>query len=94
MEQENTKYRCAWLEKMNGQQFIPQLMECWKRNVGILVPDPSTAHRSRYNHHAQWMAVVKELNLASYQKIIDQWKIDHSRRKNLWAALKEFGLTF
>jgi hypothetical protein len=84
--------RCTWLEKMNGQQFIPQLMECWKKNIGALVPDPANAHKARYERYALWMVVVKDLNPATFQKIIDQWEIAHRRRRNLWAALREVRL--
>lgn len=84
--------RCAWLEKMNGQQFIPKLMECWKKNIGVLVPDPADAYKARYDDHAQWMIVVNDLNPVTFRKIIAEWKTDYRRRKNLWAALRETGL--
>ena len=86
--------RIAWLKRMNGEKFLPLLMQCWKKNIGCLVPDPSNAHKSRYHDHAHWMAVVKELNSSIYTNMINQWKIDHHRRKNLWAALKEMDLPF
>lgn len=84
--------RDAWLKKMDGHMFLPRLMESWKKNIGHLVPDPSTAQKSNYSMHASWMEVVKELNPSAFINIISRWKIDHARRKNLWAAIKEWGL--
>lgn len=89
---ETAKSRRAWLKRMNGQQFVPLLMECWKKNVGVLVPDPADAYKSRYDEHAQWLVVVRELNPKSYQTIINQWKVEHHRRRNLWAAINKLSL--
>ena len=88
------KSRIAWLKRMNGEKFLPLLIQCWKKNIGVLVPDPGNAYKLRYHEHASWMAVVKELNPSLYTNMINQWKIDHHRRKNLWAALKEMNLPF
>jgi hypothetical protein len=84
--------RVAWLMNVDGHMFLPSLMECWKKNIGILVPDPSTARKSNYAMHASWMEVVKELNPSVFSDIINRWKIDHARRKNLWVAIKERNL--
>ncbi len=80
--------RQAWLGKMQGDQFIPLVIECWKRNVMKLIPDPSHAHKSLYDEHALWLAVARELNPATCQKVIAQWKVNHARRKNLWEAIR------
>ncbi len=84
--------RQAWLKKMHADQFIPLITECWKQNVVKLLPDPSHAHKSVYEEHALWLAVVKEQNPLAYQKVIDKWKIDHKRRKNLWEAIRKLDL--
>ncbi|MBW1834882.1 MAG: hypothetical protein JRI62_09070 [Deltaproteobacteria bacterium] len=84
--------RQAWLKKMHADQFILLIIECWKQNVVKLLPDPSHAHKSVYKEHALWLAVVKEQNPSAYQKVIDKWKIDHKRRKNLWKAIRESNL--
>jgi uncharacterized protein (DUF1697 family) len=84
--------RQAWLKKMHADQFIPLIIECWKQNVVKLLPDPSHAHKSVYEEHALWLAVVKEQNPSAYQKVIDKWKIDHKRRKNLWKAIRKSNL--
>jgi len=80
--------RQAWLRKMQGDQLIPLIIECWKINVMKLIPDPSHAHKSLYDEHALWLAVAGELNPAACQKVIAQWKVNHARRKNLWEAIR------
>ncbi len=57
-----------------------------------LLIDPSHAHKSVYAEHALWLAVVKEQNPSVYQKVIDKWKVDHKRRKNLWKAIEKLNL--
>ena len=81
--------RQAWLKKMHADQFIPLIIEWWKQNVVKLLPDPSHAHKSVYEEHALWLAVVEEQNPSAYQKVIAKWKIDHKRRKNLWEAIRK-----
>jgi hypothetical protein len=38
--------------------------------------------------HALWLAVVKEHDTAACQKIVDQWKVEHKRRRNLWKVIR------
>jgi hypothetical protein len=87
MNRANAPVRRAWLEKLQGEKFIPQLMSCWKQNVATLVPDPARAEKSNYQTQASWLVVVNELNPAACRAIIDKWKIDHKKRRNLWLAL-------
>lgn len=53
-----------------------------------LVPDPAQAHKSDYQVHASWLVVVNELNPDACRAIIDKWKIDHKKRRNLWMDLE------
>jgi hypothetical protein len=92
MDRQGAPARRAWLEKMQGEKFIPLLMKCWKQNVAALVPDPARSFKSTYEDHAAWLIVVNELNPKACRAIIDQWKVDHKRRKNLWLAIKAQGL--
>jgi len=89
VDRECAPTRRAWLEKMQGEKFIPRLMQCWKQNVAVLVPDPAHSPKSTYEYHAQWLAVVNELNPAACRTVIDHWKIDHKKRRNLWLAIKK-----
>jgi hypothetical protein len=69
-------------------------MPIWKRHLHLLVPSPDSGG-SAYESHALWMKVLAEVNLVTYEGMIARWKIDHRRRRNLWAemaALKLPGL--
>ncbi len=79
--------RQAWLAKMRGERFSGRLKRCWQDNVAVLVPDPSGAHKSRYDYHAKWLEVVREINPAAYWELIKDWRIAHKRRRNLWKAV-------
>lgn len=80
--------RREWLKKMMGDDHIPVIMECWKKYAPKMVPSPLVVISSNYELHARWLAAVKELNPEMYQQIIEQWKIEHSRRRKLWTTIK------
>ncbi|NUM33602.1 MAG: hypothetical protein HUU50_03620 [Candidatus Brocadiae bacterium] len=56
-----------------------------------MVPNPAHAS-ARYEDHAAWLAVTRELNPTVFQKVLDEWKVVHKRRKNLWQDLKKIGI--
>jgi GNAT superfamily N-acetyltransferase len=90
--------RCArarrqWLKRMGAEAIVPGLIACVKSNASYLVPDPAHAYGSRYEEHAQWLRAVKEIDPVACQTIIERWKVEHKRRRNLWDALKRGGLT-
>jgi hypothetical protein len=85
--------RRAWLKKMGARSIVLPLIACVKGNARSLVPDPEHAHGSRYEEHAQWLRAVKEIDPDAFRKVMDRWRIQHKRRRNLWDALKRAGLT-
>ena len=90
--------RCArarreWLKLMGAESIVPSLIACAKTNAPHLVPDPAHAYGSRYEEHARWLRAIKEIDPAACQKIIERWKVQHKRRRNLWDSLKRGGLT-
>jgi hypothetical protein len=85
--------RRAWLKEMDARSIVLPLIACVKRNARSLVPDPEHAHGSRYDEHAQWLQAVKEIDPDAFRKVMDRWRIQHKRRRNLWDALKRAGLT-
>ena len=97
-EEEYGVKRCAsarreWLEKLGADSIVPSLLACVKKNAPDLVPDPAHAQGSRYEEHAQWLRAVKEIDPVACRTIIDRWKVQHKRRRNLWDSLKRAGLT-
>jgi hypothetical protein len=93
VNRESAPTRRVWLEKMQGEKFIPLLMKCWQQNVQTLVPDPaSPSSKSSYEYHARWLVVVNEINPAACRALIKSWQTEHHRRGNLWKAIKAVNL--
>jgi hypothetical protein len=88
---ENDQSRRKWLKRNGAEKSLTRLFRCWQKHAEILLPDPQTSD-STYQEVADWMVVVKELNPKACHAVIQQWKVDHARRRNLWAALKARGL--
>jgi len=85
-----SRRRC--IERLQGPGLLSDVLAFWKQHALSLIPDPAHAHRSRYYHHAEWMAAMLDLDREVYTGIIDRWSADHRRRRNLWKALREEGL--
>jgi hypothetical protein len=88
---ENEKSRREWLKRMDAEKSLTRLIRCWQKHAEALLPDPQTSD-STYQEVADWMVVLKELNPRACHAVIQQWKVDHARRRNLWAALEACGL--
>lgn len=86
------KSRREMLQRMHLDGLFDEVMDFWKRNAERLVPDPAKATGSNYDHCAQWAAAVRELDPASYERIVRSWSDTHKRRRNLWKALRDSGL--
>lgn len=84
--------RVAWLRRLGAEELIPELVQCWRRGIGYLMPDPRSSHKSRYYEHARWLRIAYELDRDTYHQVVARWKVEHKRRRNLWKAIKEQGL--
>lgn len=80
------------LKKMQISEFIPSLLATWCEVIERFMPDPAKNHKSRYDEHARWLAAAYELDKKGYQRVVNRWKSDHQRRRNLWKALQEHDL--
>ncbi len=89
---ELNRVRRAWLNQVTGGAIREWIVECWKQNITCLVPDPSDARHSDYSQFAHWLQVVYELNPQGYHDLIESWKQEHKKRRNLWNAVKAAGL--
>jgi len=85
--QEGKKSRRGWLKKIESENLTPFVIECWKKKIKDIMPDPASAHKSDYTSHAEWLSAANELGV--YNEILDQWKVVHKRRRNLWDAIKK-----
>lgn len=82
-------------EKLMSQwkDFIAEKSMISHTNIAVFGPDPSEAQSFHYAEHAAWILAVEELNPPVCSQIIRRWKIDHKRRRNLWKALRQAGLS-
>jgi hypothetical protein len=82
-----TETRRAWLRRLGASEVFPRVMQFWKQNAYRLVPDPEKGC-GNYTDCAEWLAVVRDLDQPSCNRILQEWKLKHRRRKNLWKALE------
>jgi len=68
-------------------------MAYWQAHLLNFVPGPEDAHKSDYTAHAQWLAALRELSPLNYETLLEEWRTEHHRRRNLWAALARLGLS-
>jgi hypothetical protein len=61
-------------------------MPVWQEHLHLLVPSPGSGDSS-YKIDALSMKALFEVNRASYDKLIAEWKVVHRRRRNLWAEM-------
>ncbi|MFQ5793814.1 MAG: hypothetical protein ACE5JP_02040 [Candidatus Bipolaricaulia bacterium] len=84
--------RQEYLKRYAPDGLLDRVMAYWKGHLQDLVPRPETARRSDYTEHARWMAALNELAPQSCEALLDRWRVEHRRRRNLWKALKKMGL--
>lgn len=84
--------RRAYLKQSAQDNLQALVMAYWKAHLHHFMPDPGNASKSDYTQHAQWMAALRELNPASYETLLNHWRRDHHRRRNLWQAMARLGL--
>ncbi|MDJ0762804.1 MAG: hypothetical protein QNJ97_07415 [Myxococcota bacterium] len=81
-----------WLKRLDGSALFSDIMAVWKKGIVHLVPDPAGARNSRYDHHAEWLKALFELNHPEYDRMVKEWREIHRRRINLWKAVSKQGL--
>lgn len=84
--------RQAYLQQYAPDNLLDRAIAYWKAQLHNSIPRPELSQKSDYTEHAKWMAVLRELNPRSYQTLLDQWRVDHQRRRNLWKAMDNLGL--
>jgi hypothetical protein len=84
--------RQAYLNQFAPDDLLKQVMDYWQANLHYFVPRPEDASKSDYTQHAHWMAALRELAPESYEVLLDKWRTEHPRRRNLWKAMDNLGL--
>ncbi|MEM6403206.1 MAG: hypothetical protein AAF757_23745 [Cyanobacteria bacterium P01_D01_bin.116] len=84
--------RQTYLQQYSPSDLWERILTYWREQLYQFIPQPELAQKSDYTQHAQWMTALKELNPNNYETLLQQWKVDHRRRSNLWKAMREAGL--
>ena len=84
--------RQEYLKQFAPGDLLETVMAFWKDRLQEFVPSPRDVHQSDYTRHACWMAALKELAPRAFRSLLDQWRVEHERRRNLWKAMEERGL--
>lgn len=84
--------RQAYLQGYAPDDVSDRVMAYWQGHLDNWVPRPEVARHSDYTIHAQWMAALHELTPRAYEALVDRWRVEHRRRRNLWQAMKKMGL--
>ena len=82
-----TTLRRTWLKRLRAGELLPEVIQFWKRHAARLVPDPEHSSGD-YRDCAEWLAVLHDFDALACKKIVEQWKLTHRRRKNLWKTLE------
>jgi hypothetical protein len=84
--------RRAYLKWYASDDLIYQVMGYWKAYLQNFVPRPESVEKADYTSHARWMVALRELAPQSYKILLEKWRTDHQRRRNLWQAMAKVGL--
>lgn len=86
------KVRRRWLDRLGATELANDLIAFISRNARRLIPDPGHGGGSNYDDCAAWIAAIMEVDQSAGQAVVRQWRTDHKRRRNLWAALAKRGV--
>ena len=84
--------RRAYLKQYASDDLMYQVMGYWKAYLQNFVPRPEDVKKADYTSHARWMVALRELAPQSYEVLLEKWRVDHHRRRNLWQAMSKAGL--
>lgn len=84
--------RRAYLKQYASDDLIYQVMGYWKAYLQNFVPRPEGVKKADYTSHARWMVALRELAPQSYETLLEKWRVEHHRRRNLWQAMSKAGL--
>lgn len=84
--------RLAYLKQAASDDLMYQVMGYWKAYLQNFVPRPENVEKADYTAHARWMVALRELAPQSYEALLEKWRVDHHRRRNLWQAMAKAGL--
>jgi len=65
------------------------VIAAWIQHAAELPDEP---HSGDYTPCARWLKITFELDRDAGERVLADWRIKHSRKRNLWTALRERGL--
>ncbi|MFH1177785.1 MAG: hypothetical protein V1750_10295 [Acidobacteriota bacterium] len=83
----------AGLTRFGAEACLDDVIAGWRSNLRSLIPDPGAVSGAAYEHCADWLQVARELDPPLFDVILDDWRRLHRRRRNLWQALANRGIT-
>lgn len=79
--------RQFFLQQYSPDNLWEKVMAYWQKCLHIWIPAPETARNSDYTKQAQWVVALREVSPEHCGKLLERWRIEHKRRRNLWKAL-------
>lgn len=68
-------------------ETVEKTIDIWKKHFSCIIPDPS-ASGSDYQRPVAWIKVLLDLNPQVYSHLVEQWKVIHRRKRNLWMKMR------
>ncbi|MGK7876678.1 MAG: hypothetical protein AB4426_26315 [Xenococcaceae cyanobacterium] len=85
--------RQSSLKQLAPKDLWNGVMSYWQSHLDHWIPQPETARKSDYTEQAKWVTALRELSPTAYKGLLAQWRVQHKRRRNLWKALEQMGLS-
>ncbi len=86
------QYRLAYLQNSNASILKDKILQAWRGKIHQFITSPEHVAKSDYSSSAKWLAITKELNKELFKQIHAEWKSCYWRKRNLWKALKQYGI--
>ncbi|MBW1684907.1 MAG: hypothetical protein JRS35_07550 [Deltaproteobacteria bacterium] len=83
-----TRARRQWLKHFKASSLMPEVVRFWQRSARMLLPDLDPPG---YERCVAWLGAVHELDRRGYEQIMQDWRREHGRKRNLWAEIARQG---
>jgi len=83
--------RLEWLAQTDVPELTGHAVQFLRRNLPLLVPSPG-GMAGDYTLAAGWLAATREMVPEAAREILQHWRTEYKRRRNLWRDLRAYGL--
>lgn len=84
--------RQRYLQQCAPADLWERVISHWQQQLHHYIPNPGQVSNGAYESQAQWLVALKELAPSRFTTLLDQWRGEHHRRRNLWKALAQVGI--